>query len=73
MRAVGAVLSFETEKGQLQTVEITGGGNYLSQSGAAQFFGLGDNASGTLRIVWPDGKETVVKGVKQGLVDVNWN
>ena len=72
-RAIGALLSFKTENGQNQTVEITGGGNYLSQSSNTQFFGLGEDQSGTLRVIWPDGKEFVLEDVKQGLVKLNWN
>ena len=73
LRAVGANLTFATKNGTTQTIEITGGGSYLSQSGNTKFFGLGDDLSGQLSVVWPDGKKFILNDVKQGLVDLMWN
>ncbi|MDA7499336.1 ASPIC/UnbV domain-containing protein, partial [Akkermansiaceae bacterium] len=73
LRAVGANLTFTTKNGTTQTIEITGGGSYLSQSGNTKFFGLGDDLSGQLSIVWPDGTKFILNDVKQGLVDLMWN
>ena len=73
LRAVGANLTFATKNGTTQTIEITGGGSYLSQSGNTKFFGLGDDLSGQLSVVWPDGTKFILNDVKQGLVDLMWN
>ena len=70
---MGANLTFATKNGTTQTIEITGGGIYLSQSGNTKFFGLGDDLSGQLSVVWPDGKKFIINDVKQGLVDLMWN
>jgi len=57
--AIGARVTFRTDRGPAQTAEVYCGSGYLSQSTAALFFGWEDSDSPReLRIFWPNGKES---------------
>jgi hypothetical protein len=75
LRAIGARLTLTRQSGEAQTIEVTGGGSYLSQSGSVHFFGgegLGGNESAKLEVRWPDGQTFVLEDVKPGLVELIW-
>ncbi len=58
-RAVGARI-YVTSVGITQLREIHTGNNYVSQNPAEQHFGLSDATQvDTIRVVWPDGSETM--------------
>ena len=57
--AVGARLTLLLGNGSTQTAEVSAGSGYLSQSSATTFFGYPVSAPPvSLRIRWPDGRET---------------
>jgi hypothetical protein len=57
--AVGAQLTLTLADGSTQTVEITAGSGYFSQSSGTAFFGYTDSAPPRqLKIRWPDGRLT---------------
>ena len=75
LRAIGARLTLTGEWGLPQTIEVTGGGSYLSQSGSFHFFGgegLADRGSAKLEVRWPDGQTFTLENVKPGLVELRW-
>ncbi|MEM7504492.1 MAG: CRTAC1 family protein [Pseudomonadota bacterium] len=61
--AVGARI-YATSGGKEQMREVNLGSNFASHNPTVQHFGLGASAQvDTLRIVWPDGSETVQQSV----------
>lgn len=75
LRAIGTRMTLINETGGSQTVEICGGGSYLSQSGSYHFFGGGKPENGeslSLQIRWPDGELFRLDEVKPGLIEVRW-
>jgi hypothetical protein len=57
--AVGARLTLLLADGTAQTSEIAAGSGYFSQSSSTAFFGYPDGAAPvSLKIRWPDGRET---------------
>ncbi len=58
--AVGARLTVAFADGSTQTAEVAAGGGYFAQSSATVFFGQPDGVSPvSLKIRWPEGRETV--------------
>jgi hypothetical protein len=58
-RAIGARVRAEFTDGSFQTVEISAGGGFASQSTARAFFGFSDgNPPVRFKVRWPDGRET---------------
>ena len=55
--AVGAFIEVKTDAG-LQTREVTIGGGHASGSIGLHHFGLGDAATATFRVIWPDGEKS---------------
>ena len=75
LRAIGTRLTLRREGGDSQTIEVVGGGSYLSQSGSFHFFGGGDSrlAGGlSLEVQWPDGQRLNLDEVKPGMIEVIW-
>jgi hypothetical protein len=61
--AVGARVTVVLGEGARQTAEVYAGGGYLSQSGSALVFGLGDaGAVKEVEVRWPDGRVTRHRG-----------
>lgn len=52
---IGAVVSFTPENGSTAIQPILGGSSFLSQNSLTANFGLGDNSSGTVEVVWSGG------------------
>jgi enediyne biosynthesis protein E4 len=64
--ALGARV-FLTAGGRTQMRELQAGGNFVSQNPVAAHFGLGAVATvDQLRVVWPDGRETVLGPLAAG-------
>ncbi len=69
--AIGAVVTLETSRG-VQRGRVRSGSSYLSQHESTLTFGLGGSDALTepparvekLRILWPDGEQTVVEGTE---------
>jgi hypothetical protein len=75
LRAIGTRMTLKNETGDSQTIEIVGGGSYLSQSGSVHFFGGGKPGSRgklTLHVRWPDGETFQLDDVKPGSVELRW-
>ena len=63
--AVGAIIEL-TVADTLQTRMVAVNSNFTSHNSTDQIFGLGPNTEGALRIIWPDGTETIRPGVAAG-------
>lgn len=75
LRAIGTRMTLSSETGKSQTIEVTGGGSYLSQSGSFHFFGMGEagiEAGLKLEVQWPDGKTITLSDVNPGLMEIIW-
>jgi hypothetical protein len=76
LRAVGTRLTLRDDQGRSQTLEVSSGGSYLSQSGSFHFFGAGkqgERGQLTLEAIWPDGKSLTLNDVKPGTIEVLWD
>ena len=73
-QAVGARVTLDVTDGPRQVAEVHAGSSYLSQSTSTLNFGLGQNSQvERLRIRWPDGEMTDVKGpIQQGHVQIGY-
>jgi enediyne biosynthesis protein E4 len=60
---IGAIVRVESAGGR-QWQMVRSGSSYASQSALAALFGLGNDASATIRVEWPSGTVDVLKGVK---------
>ncbi len=63
--AVGAIIEL-TVTDTKQTRMVAVNSNFTSHNSTDQIFGLGPNTEGALRIIWPDGTETIRPGVAAG-------
>lgn len=63
-RAVGARIRLTGGAIPLQEREVAAGGVYLSHSDYAVVFGMGRSDSATLQVDWPDGRRTIITGVR---------
>jgi hypothetical protein len=64
--AIGATLYLDTPDGNTVWREVHGGSGYLTMHPKEQHFGLGNNATGTLRVRWPNGQEDVFDDLAAG-------
>jgi len=62
--AIGAVLTFTPENGIPALQPVVGGSSYSSQHGLEQVFGLGQESSGTLEVIWPGGVRNKLYNVR---------
>ncbi|EAQ27853.1 FG-GAP repeat domain protein [Erythrobacter sp. NAP1] len=63
--AVGAIVQL-TIADTVQTRMVSVNSNFISHNSTDQIFGMGPNTSGGLRIIWPDGTETIEPNVSAG-------
>ena len=61
--AVGSRIRVETE-GRSQVDEVRSGGYHISQGDTRVHFGLGEEESALVTVIWPDGSESVLKTVQ---------
>ncbi|WP_412105094.1 CRTAC1 family protein [Sulfitobacter sp. D35] len=64
-RAVGALVTVETEAGR-QVQEVTVGGGHAGGSETPLHFGLGTMRVADVSVTWPDGAVTTLRGVASG-------
>lgn len=68
--AVGAIIELTIEDTK-QTRLVAVNSNFTSHNSTDQIFGMGPNTSGGLRVIWPDGSETIQPNVSAGdLVEI---
>ncbi len=63
--AVGAIVQLSIAD-TTQTRMIGVNSNFISHNSTDQIFGMGPNTSGGLRVIWPDGSETIEPNVAAG-------
>ena len=63
--AVGAIIKL-TISDSVQTRLVAANSNFISHNSTDQLFGLGDNQEAGLRVIWPDGTETILSNVSAG-------
>lgn len=63
--AVGAIVVLSVSDTR-QTRMVAANSNFTSHNSTDQIFGLGPNTSGDLRIIWPDGTETIRPDIAAG-------
>ena len=63
--AVGAMIQL-TIADTTQTRMVAVNSNFISHNSTDQIFGMGSNASGGIRVIWPDGSETIEPNVSAG-------
>ncbi|MEM7688952.1 MAG: CRTAC1 family protein [Pseudomonadota bacterium] len=63
--AVGAIVKLSIADTR-QTRMVAVNSNFTSHNSTDQIFGMGPNKSGGLRVVWPDGSETIRQDVQAG-------
>ncbi|MEM8724893.1 MAG: CRTAC1 family protein [Pseudomonadota bacterium] len=64
-QAVGAIVEL-TIQNTTQRRMVSVNSNFTSHNSTEQIFGLGSNAQGGLRVIWPDGSETIQPNVSAG-------
>ena len=68
--AVGAIIELTIE-GTKQTRMVAVNSNFTSHNSTDQIFGMGSNTEAGLRVIWPDGSQTIEPGVSAGtLVEI---
>ena len=63
--AVGAIVQL-TISDTTQTRMVSVNSNFTSHNSTDQIFGMGPNTQGGLRVIWPDGSETIEANVSAG-------
>lgn len=63
--AVGAIIQL-TIADTVQSRMVAVNSNFTSHNSTDQIFGMGPNTSGGLRVIWPDGSETIEANVAAG-------
>ncbi|MEO0419159.1 MAG: CRTAC1 family protein [Pseudomonadota bacterium] len=63
--AVGAIVELSIAD-TVQTRMVSVNSNFTSHNSTEQVFGMGPNTQGGLRVVWPDGTETIQPDVQAG-------
>jgi len=63
--AIGAIVEL-TIADTRQTRMVAVNSNFISHNSTDQIFGMGPNTSGGLRVIWPDGTETIVAEASAG-------
>ena len=64
-RAVGAIVKL-TITDTTQTRMVAVNSNFTSHNSTDQIFGMGDHSEAGLRVIWPDGSESIVASVTAG-------
>ena len=71
-RAVGAWIELRTPDGRINTQEVTVGGGHAGGKAGPLHFGLGTAKAAEVRVLWPDGKQSVWTPIGAGTQATLW-